>query len=379
MRGKSIDKYCFRDCTSLVSVSMTGVTVIPAYAFYLCTSLESIEAGAVTEIGDFAFYGCAVLKAVPSQSTLVSIGQDAFRGCAALETLELTDKVEVIGAHAFAETGLKSVKVPSTKFVMTGSAGNGIGEVVGIFGSCTSLVSAEIGFLPQGCFSRCTSLTDVTLVDGMTRLYWGAFAYCTALGVVDIPATVESTGNQLFAGCLALRQVTMPSNVKYNNDVFHQINAGSETEHCPIKVITDDPSALRNLYGSGLFVFAHFVEFQLENAPAGKVAPGKLLCDEGDVISLETLEAEGYDVLYTVNGQKHIGSSFVMSNQDTVVKATYVDNSAAEQSTEPVPDSDKSGEKKDDGPVIIGAVIATVVIALVMIVAALKVPRKGGA
>lgn len=56
-------------------------------------------------------------------------------------------------------------------------------------------------------FSHCTSLTEVTLPDGVSSINNIVFENCTSLASVTIPASVTSIGVNVFAGCSALTEV----------------------------------------------------------------------------------------------------------------------------------------------------------------------------
>jgi len=90
---------------------------------------------------------------------------------------------------------------------------------------------------------------------------------------------------------------------------------------------------------------------------------------------------DGYDILYTVNGEKHVGSTLVMPDEDIVIKATYVSN-AVEPPTGPS-DGESDDDEKNNMPIIISVISLTVVLGIVMLLIAFKVParlmgKKGG-
>ena len=99
--------------------------------------------------------------------------------------------------------------------------GNDIYKVVRIgyhaFDDCTSLTSITI---PEGvtsigyyAFSACRSLTSVTIPEGVTSIERGAFQYCTSLTSVTIPEGVTSIGERTFYGCSSLTSITIPEGV----------------------------------------------------------------------------------------------------------------------------------------------------------------------
>jgi hypothetical protein len=65
----------------------------------------------------------------------------------------------------------------------------------------------------EGAFADCTSLTRITIPDGVTSI--GAFAFlgCTRLASVIIPNSVTSIGSQAFEDCTSLTSITIPDSV----------------------------------------------------------------------------------------------------------------------------------------------------------------------
>ena len=64
-----------------------------------------------------------------------------------------------------------------------------------------------------GAFSDCSSLTSVTIPDGVTSIGFDAFEKCSSLTSVVIPGSVTSIGNGAFEGCSSLTSVVIPNSV----------------------------------------------------------------------------------------------------------------------------------------------------------------------
>ena len=119
----TLDGVVFSGCTTLSSVTMTGVEVIGMRAFENCTALENITLPeTLLTIGDRAFY-CAGLKeieipasvrdTVTENSTVYGLGRAAFIGCTNLETVKIGSGVTVIPSGAFGYcTNLKKIYIP---------------------------------------------------------------------------------------------------------------------------------------------------------------------------------------------------------------------------------------------------------------------------
>ncbi len=85
------------------------------------------------------------------------------------------------------------------------------------FGCCSSLTTVTI---PDGvtsigshAFDSCSGLTSVTIPDSVTSIRNHAFASCSSLTSVTIPDSVTSIGENVFEDCSSLTSVTIPDSV----------------------------------------------------------------------------------------------------------------------------------------------------------------------
>ena len=267
----SIGDYAFYGCDSLTSVTIPdSVTSIGEYAFYDCTSLKFVTIGdGVTNIGDYAFAYCDSLTSVTIPNSVTSIGEYAFYDCTSLKSVNIPYSVLYIGDKAFFNSQNKTtvyIAFPSTpsnwspywfitginviygKTMTSGSDGNynyyilddGIylteyigsdtvveipeyidgKKVVGlgsIFESNTTVSSVTISdgikAIPYRMFYGCTSLTSVTVPDSVTSIGSYAFYECTSLTSITIPDGVTSIGDYAFYDCSSLTSVTVPDSL----------------------------------------------------------------------------------------------------------------------------------------------------------------------
>ena len=119
-----------------------------------------------------------------------------------------------------------------------------------------------------GVFQYCSSLTSVSIPDGVTNIKYDAFKYCFRLARVDIPDSVTNIERMVFAGCNALA------------DVYY---GGAEEEWNAITIGRDN-ECLTN-------ATIHFAKLGDTN-DNGEV-------DVRDIITLRRYVAGGYDI--TVN------------------------------------------------------------------------------
>ena len=87
----------------------------------------------------------------------------------------------------------------------------------GAFEDCSSLTSITI---PEGVtsigaytFHGCSSLTSITIPEGVTSIPSMTFYNCSNLKSITIPESVNSIGASVFSGCSSLTSITIPEGV----------------------------------------------------------------------------------------------------------------------------------------------------------------------
>mgnify|MGYP002802687320 CR=1 FL=1 len=254
--------------TNLKTVVITSGESIGEKAFYNCSSLTDITvADSVTDFGDMAFFGCDAIEnatipaaAIPhipktSLKTVVITSGDslvyaAFSHCTSLTSATIADSVEEIGDLAFYEcTSLKDLTI--------GSGVKKIGSYA-LF-NCTSLNYNEYGnalylgnetnpyvvlvkakdvgikdcaihekakIVYQGAFKDCTSLTRISIHDGITDIGAYAFQNCTALTEAVIGKSATRIGEEAFKNCTALKSLTLGNDLAIvENQAFRDCNS----------------------------------------------------------------------------------------------------------------------------------------------------------
>ncbi len=131
---------CSQEATNVVIpptiLGYVQVTRIEDYAFQGCTNLNQVVIpNTILEIGDFAFENCVSLRSVSLPNSIDSLGTGTFSGCIGLETISMaysdvrllpkrfaegctslttcsiTDNIVEIGAFAFHNSGMRTIRI----------------------------------------------------------------------------------------------------------------------------------------------------------------------------------------------------------------------------------------------------------------------------
>lgn len=208
-----------------------GVKEIRGHAFQKCTELESVvfpesltilgadpNGGALTTNYYSVFEGCTSLKSVTFKGNVTVIGNRTFYDCSSLSSIELPDSLTTIGQEAFVGTGLESITLPAN--IKLGGL---------VFSSCSKLTNVTFKGLvnstgskshpciPSSCFTKCTSLANIILPEGIEEIGNTAFKDCSALTGIVIPASVTAIGDNAFQNCAELASLTFANGSKLNS------------------------------------------------------------------------------------------------------------------------------------------------------------------
>lgn len=111
-----VPNYAFYQKTSITTVNLpSSITQIGSSTFSGCANLTNINLGNIRSIGYGGFMNCTSLITVNLTGITSSVGTSAFQGCTNLTTIDLSDSVTAIGATAFQNcTSLTSITILKT-------------------------------------------------------------------------------------------------------------------------------------------------------------------------------------------------------------------------------------------------------------------------
>ena len=250
--------YQFSNCLNLKTVifedraDSSKPFYIDEDAFFECKSLETVilpQNASNIIINNSAFLNCKNLKNFDF-SNVTKIYDFAFKGCTKITKADFSDKLEVIGCHAFENTGLKKITIPSnTQFecYLSGEREHyddtdAYADWFGQFKNCKNLKTVIFEdkttsnftiphFTFEGCtalkkvylpedtkitvnpraFKNCTSLTKVYGSENIVEIGDAAFSYCKSLKEITLGKNLKTVGEKAFLGCSKLARVNLES------------------------------------------------------------------------------------------------------------------------------------------------------------------------
>ena len=149
---------------SLVSLTVTSATTMPAYALYSCEGLKNITLNRVSTYRDYALYGC-VNASVTASAEIVSVGEYAFYNCIGLGAVNLATSIASIERYAFYHTGLRQIAFPARTASIAEYA---FAESPYLYKATLGMKSGSaLNYVGVGAFMNCINLVWVTVGDAM--------------------------------------------------------------------------------------------------------------------------------------------------------------------------------------------------------------------
>ena len=212
---KSIGIGAFWGCGGLVKIEIPGSATsesidIDVEAFCACTGLRNVTIDRPVHIEDKAFNGCTSLEEASIRyADGASVANSTFLSCTSLNTITLKGNFSKIENLAFQYCyKLNTIRIPDgTPEICESLTGNDQGP----FNGCSALINIDaphgLGSIGAYAFYE-KKLTSIKLSDKATTIGKNAFDNCTTLSSIDIPKNITSIGESAFSGCSGLKSVT---------------------------------------------------------------------------------------------------------------------------------------------------------------------------
>jgi hypothetical protein len=235
------------------------VTSLGSAVFSSNPGLVSITIPAsVTNIANGAFSACTNLAAIYFAGNAPSVGPGLFTG------IENATVFYMPGATGWGPTFAGRPTAPFPFSYVTDSGEVSITRYTGTGSGATipdTIDGLSVSSIGDSAFQDCTSLTRVTLPDGMAYIGPLAFWNCSSLASITLPDSVSYIGEGAFYACNSLASVTLPSRVTSLGDYVF----ASCTNLSAITV-----AALNPAYSSVDGVLFNFDKTKLIQYPGGK-------------------------------------------------------------------------------------------------------------
>ena len=254
----NIPESAFCGCSNLQNIDLSNCTSIGSSAFYNC-GIEKIDLSAIKTIGESAFSNCSGLTEVTGLKLIKSLPDGAFEECHKLSSIDLS-KIESLGLGCMSGTAVVSVNLSNLKKwgvrvfkdckkLTSVTFPESIESIPTMtFWNCEKLCTIDLShcsLIGSGAFYKCTSLTDVNLLNVKQIEYMtytenyhsyegGSFMYCNNLTSVTLDSC-QNLGNKAFYDCTQLNDVftytILP--VKINQNTFCTYETA--TLHVPVQ------------------------------------------------------------------------------------------------------------------------------------------------
>ncbi|MGN1098013.1 MAG: leucine-rich repeat domain-containing protein, partial [Clostridia bacterium] len=306
----SLGNTAFYKCTGLKNADIRGkITRIPYCCFYGCSALSELTLpDGLISIDYCSFKGCKSLKEVNIPSSVTNIDELTFYGCTALEKVTIGENVNRIGYSAFYETAFFNNEENWENYLLY------IGKYLvdvdreNISGDCQ--LREDTVCISDYAF-ECSSITSITLNDGLKYIGNAAFNDCNELISLTIPDSVERLGYSSVCGCDSLETIHIGKGVSYTglyafngNRKLTAITVSSENSY----YISED-GVLFNGDKTRLIVYP----------PASPITEYEIPRSVTDLYEYTFERCENLEIL-TIHGETNVGGDAISNMKNTLIR-----------------------------------------------------------
>ena len=182
-------------------------------------------------LGSEIFYDGSVWQQLQLQESGIAEGVIFTDGTKGL-SLAASDSIGEVVCDGIGTATDSHIIIPSIMYGTNGGIVVGVSNLAfNLSPIITSLTIRSSGYIGNSAFSGCTSLTSVTIGNGVTSIGISAFSNCSGLTSVVIGDGVDTIESLAFFNCTQLRNITIPKNVKYiESSVFNRCQGLNSVE-----------------------------------------------------------------------------------------------------------------------------------------------------
>ena len=189
------------------SIGDKSVVAIGSAAFDAKPIQSVIIPESVTRIEKYAFRRCGKLTSVTIKGNIKEIADGAFYYCIGLEKIDLPDGIERIGVNAFGGAGLTEIELPDSVKTVDAYAFYECHEMKRFIGG------KGLEVIGESALATCVHLEELVLENGLKTVGAYALSACISMKDIKFPETVDKLTEGVFAG-MPYEEYTVQGSIK---------------------------------------------------------------------------------------------------------------------------------------------------------------------